>query len=145
MRERERERERDFVLNKWLHRTWYNNVKKLFSKTFYHDYIKIALQPEPHYRLLGSTRICRHDGHDELRRIHLSMHFTWNPWPHCGITLISSPFINSVKHIAHSPNFPSPVYLTLGTDERILSSFGPPFGGDCAVELLAAVFPPPWW
>lgn len=60
-----------------------------------------------HFSHLLITNICRHDGHDEWDPSHVSMHPTWNPCPHCGNTLNSSPSMNSVKQIAQSVNFPS--------------------------------------
>ncbi|KAK2988201.1 hypothetical protein RJ640_020683 [Escallonia rubra] len=60
----------------------------------------------PHFSHLAS-RICRQDGHEEWDPSHVSIQPTWNPWPHCGNTLISSPTINSARQMAQSENFPA--------------------------------------
>ncbi|KAL2509726.1 Knot1 domain-containing protein [Forsythia ovata] len=56
----------------------------------------------PHSQLGATARICRQEGHDEWDPSHASIHGTWNPWPHCVNTLISSPSAYFSKHIAQS-------------------------------------------
>lgn len=56
----------------------------------------------PHFWHGATTRIRRHDGHEECEPSHVSMHPTWNPCPHCGSTRISSPPAYSARQIAHS-------------------------------------------
>ena len=63
----------------------------------------------PHRSHFIGTKTRRQEGHDDREVNHLSMHATWKAWLHSGNTLISSPSVNSVKHMAHSVDeSPSP-------------------------------------
>jgi hypothetical protein len=44
----------------------------------------------------------RQEGHEELERIELSTHMTWNPCPHCGITHTTSRSPNCARKTMHS-------------------------------------------
>ncbi|KAL3505513.1 hypothetical protein ACH5RR_035354 [Cinchona calisaya] len=59
------------------------------------------------------------------------MHPTWNPWPHCGRTRISSPAMNSARQMAQSENFSerSEEYVSLGKDLRTFFFKGVLAGG----------------
>ena len=97
----------------------------------------------PHLSHLATTRIWRHEGHEECDPSHVSMHDTWNPCSHCGSTRISSPALNSVRQIAQSENLAadSVEAVSFGRDRRIffftplLAEGGRGGGGREAVEL----------
>jgi hypothetical protein len=74
----------------------------------------------PHLSHLGTTKIWRHDGHEEWDLSHKSIQDAWNPWPHWGNTRISSPAVNSLKQIAQSENLTadSSVAVSLGRERR---------------------------
>lgn len=82
--------------------------------------LELAGKP-PHFWHLATTRIWRHEGQDERDPSHVSMQFTWNPWPHWGKTRISSPVVNSVRQMAQSENLvaESSERVCLGRERRI--------------------------
>ncbi|KAM0954415.1 hypothetical protein DsansV1_C01g0010791 [Dioscorea sansibarensis] len=90
--------------------------------------------PSPRFPI-GSTT-ARQRGQVACDASHMSMHSTWNPWPHLGTIRASSPSSISPRHTAHTIPI-SPSLWKTNTGEVDSRTIGSRPRGDAEEEIVA--------